>query len=635
MIRDNWTEITKRLERQVLLFPVFVVLLASVSFLFGGQCAAWQWWTAALIALASVWRSKDGWRVSLASNMLFGVVLLAIYVCTCFSVDVFGIDAVSCHMPATRMLIEGWNPYLCATPEAIKHVFGIEPWDMRVLHILFGSKLVWVFNAVAYYFHHDPLAITQPLEFYTYFALAITLWLVLGRWQWALRLGLIFSLGSTCLSGWEVVDNVCGMSIFALMVSFMDALESRRISWLRVLSFTLIAIGAKASGLLACLAMWSVFFTLFIIRERRTWRKWAVKFSLSGLIMLAVLGCFYVSPYYTAYRDFGHPLYPHVSADEHKYPVYDLLPDFHMDNQFFREMSPVARFVNAYFSPTLVQWYYQMKLGVDRFVPTCDTWQWSPETGERNTSPTTFKVRFLLLLSFCVLIFFYREMALMAFLALICAPSCLYGYIRYFKWVDCLICFAIWTLLGCLFKRLKEMRNVGFWFRVCLPTFVPAWGVLFVVLNVMPGAVVIDRKKTIKKFHPQKVFCQVHHSGYIKGLLSIRQTDKRLDSRCRIKTASEIPHSGCHGDPSRVGINGFKLLARHLPNLNSAEVVPLDSSNASNFVFCPELRVYLDPSEHLPELEVRKYSANPSRIKRLLSYPKYMCKMYLSALGIK
>ena len=33
-------------ERQVLVFPLLVVLLACVSFLFGGRCAAWQWWTA-------------------------------------------------------------------------------------------------------------------------------------------------------------------------------------------------------------------------------------------------------------------------------------------------------------------------------------------------------------------------------------------------------------------------------------------------------------------------------------------------------------------------------------------------------------------------------------------------------------
>ena len=30
-------------ERQVLVFPLFVVVLACASFLFGGTCAAWKW----------------------------------------------------------------------------------------------------------------------------------------------------------------------------------------------------------------------------------------------------------------------------------------------------------------------------------------------------------------------------------------------------------------------------------------------------------------------------------------------------------------------------------------------------------------------------------------------------------------
>ena len=48
-------------SRQVLVFPLLVVLLACASFLFGGHCAAWQWWTtvAAVVAVPFVIEPED------------------------------------------------------------------------------------------------------------------------------------------------------------------------------------------------------------------------------------------------------------------------------------------------------------------------------------------------------------------------------------------------------------------------------------------------------------------------------------------------------------------------------------------------------------------------------------------------
>lgn len=37
--------------RQLLVFPVLVVVLAFASFAFGGHCAAWQWWLAPVLLL--------------------------------------------------------------------------------------------------------------------------------------------------------------------------------------------------------------------------------------------------------------------------------------------------------------------------------------------------------------------------------------------------------------------------------------------------------------------------------------------------------------------------------------------------------------------------------------------------------
>lgn len=53
--------------RHLLVFPVLAVVLAFVSFVFGGHCAAWQWWIAVMLTVASgFWRStaKEGIRVA-------------------------------------------------------------------------------------------------------------------------------------------------------------------------------------------------------------------------------------------------------------------------------------------------------------------------------------------------------------------------------------------------------------------------------------------------------------------------------------------------------------------------------------------------------------------------------------------
>ena len=55
------------MTRHLLVFPVSVVVLAFVSFVFGGHCAAWQWWAAIVATVASgFWRStaKEGIRVA-------------------------------------------------------------------------------------------------------------------------------------------------------------------------------------------------------------------------------------------------------------------------------------------------------------------------------------------------------------------------------------------------------------------------------------------------------------------------------------------------------------------------------------------------------------------------------------------
>ena len=230
-------------ERQVMLFPLVVVVLASLSFLCGGACAAWQWWTSVALVLALPFAARADRRDALKAGGLFLLTLAVLYGCVRLTRDSWWVDAVAYHLPATRLLIDGWNPFAAATPSALGAAMQIDPEEMRMLHVLFLQKAVWVFNAAAFFFYGDVESVTTPLEFYAFFMAAVVLWRALDTWRWPFRLLLVLALWVCCaghssevlwIPAMTVVDDVCAMTIFALMVVMARDLARCTVSWERL-----------------------------------------------------------------------------------------------------------------------------------------------------------------------------------------------------------------------------------------------------------------------------------------------------------------------------------------------------------------------------------------------------------------
>ena len=93
-------------ERQVLVFPLLVVLLACTSFLFDGRCAAWQWWTAGATVVLVPFSRRGHWRGALRAAGLFTFLMFAI---RCLIPPLVWdspapSDMQSCHLPMIQLL---------------------------------------------------------------------------------------------------------------------------------------------------------------------------------------------------------------------------------------------------------------------------------------------------------------------------------------------------------------------------------------------------------------------------------------------------------------------------------------------------------------------------------------------------
>ena len=149
----------------IFLFPVMVTVSVAGTILCGGTCHRLHWWGCMVIALVIAFCGiRSDWkRRAISSLVCFGLYLLIIWLFTYLLFTNCGDDAVVCHLPATRMLIQGWNPFYQNTPETITESFGILPDMMKTWHVISYFKAVWYFNAAAYYFCNAPFNLQYPI----------------------------------------------------------------------------------------------------------------------------------------------------------------------------------------------------------------------------------------------------------------------------------------------------------------------------------------------------------------------------------------------------------------------------------------------------------------------------------------
>ena len=601
------------LERQILLFPLVVILLSCASFLLGGHCAPWQWWGSVATMLALPFVARADRRVALSAGGLFLLTLGALFVCVRLSHDSYWVDAVAYHLPATRLLIDGWNPFTAATPDALGAAMQVDPEGMRLLHVLFLQKAVWVFNAVSFSFHGDAQSVTTPMEFYAFFMAAVALWRTLDTWRRPFRLLLVCALWTFCaglssevlwIPSMTVVDDVCAMMIFSLMVAMARDLARRTVSWERLVPLTLLAVVAKSAGALACFVLWAFFAVVALVRARKSFGRTFLRFAAAGAGMAVYFAVVCASPYFTAWRDYDHPLYPMARAEADQ-PVYDFVSDLNLANQDFHEMGPVGYFVNAYVSPSLAQGYYRRKLHQEDYYPTCIYWQCMSLFAKEGdgivaTTLTTFPQRLAILAALAILLFLpgWRIVTAMALLALAASPGPLYGYLRYFKWVLVLPPFAVLALAASVWTKLEPRLGKVRLLRALPAVFAVVLGGAFACGAAQRAVQYLGEKRQVREFDAKRVYSsvmsQLHWDCNMKFF--------EVYSACtnpRHKVALPDPQAPVvwQEDGSRAGMNAFTLLAKRLPALQDVEVVPLTpelrAEIGSTLRYDPLLAVYV------------------------------------------
>lgn len=605
--------------RQTLLFPVAVTMLASVSFLLGGRCAAWQWWVCvAGTLLWGAWRGGWGRRGCLA-NGLFMALLAFVWVAAGCSMTAGWMDTLTYHLPATRLLIEGWNPVWEGTPEALAGAMGIDPWEMRQWHVLSMPKSVWVFDAVAYFFTQTPLNILYPLYPFLFLTAATQVWLLPKTHDLWPRLLLLAAVWVLCPApAFSMVDAAVALGAMGVLAGMGRALGGERPDWVALIVHSFWLASAKQMGLFACGLFWVLFALVWLWRERTSWRRALGVLSgvAAALGVLLCLAC--ASPYFSMWRAYGHPFYPKYTADPGKHPVYDITYDFLQQNEDAQAMGHLGAFVNAYVSQTLAQTYYKWNLGRADFAPRASTWNQGGDAGFDSAGPTKRTDRLLLVCAFAFVLLFggARERFLAASMAivLLAIPTPMLGYLRYTPW---LTPFTV-ALTLVVIAQLRPTWPRRSLLALLTLLFAPILAqVLLQRLSAIDTA--YAAQTTLSLDPPKRAY------AYYSGGLRPSDIEAALP-KSRLIT----------GDPRRTALYNLRLLCRQEPRLRGTEVLAQTDFSAvwqtyPTFFHNAEFRV--DPGTAWPvDSLFLSNSRLPDRKRRLLNYPSIVTRVLFQRL---
>ena len=590
----GWRPTLGVLERELLVFPLAVVLLATAAFWFGGTCASWQTWGGVGISLlAASLDRRVLWKERLRGMALFLLCLAIVWVLSgCLAENAF--DNARYRHPVTRLLMLGWNPIETATPEAL-NALGLAPvGDLPVWHVLFITHAVEVFNASFGLFLGTPFNVALPILFFVVPMALVPIWR-LGRdlgWERLscfvavmCVLGAVPRLCGAMDSAVDVVVGVCGAGMIAAMVRITRGERE----WWTLLGCSLWMITAKQGALLTCFVLWVVFSLALLWRSRTIWvRRLA---QLTGCAVFLGVGMLWIcaAPYITSWAHYGHPLYPAYTVDAEQFPAYDITWDFEIRNDDARAMGHVGHFFNAYVSSSLTRAYYAWKTGKADFMPYCQVWE--QENAGGLGAANSASVRVLLLASFLVILLFGRGVRLIALLCavgLFCFPTSFLGYPRYIPWVAILHGMAAGIVAHWAIRRVPKWK-IGPVFAGCLGL----WGLS---LTVMYIAVMIDYRLELT---------QALRSPGVKAVVLAGGEENA----------------------------NLYLLCKQEPALQRVEILPAkwEGEGLRRFSL-PSFSAVLKEGAEPPPSLYREASGQPTRMGRYLRYALFVPRTYLVSL---
>lgn len=575
----------KALEPSLLIFPVLVTVGLATMFLFGGHLSAWHWW-GAVIVVTGVCLARKQWK----SGAWFLAFLAGLWLLAGLSLYLSHIDYLFYHFSGIRLLIQGWNPVTQSTFTDLEQM-GVALNELRPYHMLFMSKAVWYFTASAYTFTQTPFNLLFPLFAFLFCSTAMQLCRMLNFTHWGVRLLACALLWNMTIPSDILVDSVVTLAGIGLLCTMVRALRGDNGVFLPLIVFSFWMMTAKLPGLLSCFVFWVCFSVALLIRSRAAF----LKLAFLGGILLVLLCITCASPYYTAWRDYGHPLYPTKTVDEVQTPAFDLTGGAFKPNEDAAKMGYIGSFWNAYISNSMAMAYYRWKLEDPDFAPTRPTWQeYNPlPAPDLPTSPTPSKVRVKFLVSFLILLVLGRKkfafLSIALALGMIAYPPENFGYERYYPWINLLYLLGPVLLTHWVLSHLPILKPVV----ACL-----ACGYLLYVLNSDFA------KKLDFAYAQQRYFEDVS----IPVLYSHEKSN-----------APSVEVKGLMGDAIRTA--NLRLLQRAVPALSNAQIVTTTFTTPGNFrpFFNQEFYLPVDAplEEYSPYLMMRSLPKKERKKARL------------------
>lgn len=533
----------KTLTCQLMLFPTFVVFLASVSFFCGMTCSAWQWYVAIAATLVWPFVMRENRPAARLSGGAFLAILTIMWFLRFVIIDHWASDMLTCHLPMTRLLVEGWNPVLDPMGDTICGRLGIDQWDMSYLHVVFSPKTTAVFNAVAYSFMGDPFAISYSIIVLMALAFLLKAIDVFCYLHWGV--GFIIYAATAFGLGYALylpVDATMAFASGGMVLSMYDSFRCRKVDMPGLVLFGIWTLNTKFSGIVPAVVI-LLFIVGSVLRGRiiasSRWNAGTAKrVTCCIIVLVGVTLTFNFSPFLTSWAHFGHPLYPSFTVDSQRYPVKNLAWDFDPANDDARQMGQMGNFVNAYVSPWLARKYYSVKLRKKDFSPRRYIWD---KRNWMRAAPMCWDARLAVFLSLCVLLCVrrYRILGLAEFVLLLAFPGKMMGYMRYQPWVYLFEALAIVAVLDVVMILLTDRWRRNCW--IALGCCAIAWmgyallpdGIETMrvkreeIRNGIPDRVYIKTYKPPRKPLPVELRCQGYYEPP-KGSVNRRNNIKLL-----------------------------------------------------------------------------------------------------------
>ncbi len=608
-------------ESMCLLFPIVVTVLAAVTLLVGGRIAAWQWWlpVGGMVGWC-LWQRQMELSARLVAYGAFLVLLAGIWVIAGLQCTAIGVDNIVYHLPAMRLLVEGWNPIYAPTPELLAESMGIDPWETRLWHVLFTAKAVWYFNSAAYTFTGTPLNLFVPLFPFLLIVVAGQLWRFLRSYSLFTRLLAVGALWYLVPAVNIIVDTTVCLGGIGLLLAMARYLAGEKRVWMMIVGMSFWMMVAKLPGLLSCFVFWSYFVGVLLVRERM---RVIPRVMGTGLLLVLLFGVTCASPYFTAWKHYGHPLYPAYSGDL-EYPTYDITADFNMANEDALAMGAVGSFVNAYISPALAQSYYRWKLGRPTFAPNRRVW-WQGAGGvtERPTAPLSSQARWLLLGAFAVLVIWggrhHRFIWMAALMGIICIPLRYYGFLRYVPWCELVTILTLALISEAAVRRVRGRL----WRWMLLGGVILSLGPIL-AKDVLRSAVSLDAFQTLNRILSEDPPPALYNCCYGGEIAELHVRGEHLSDDIMVAT---------FGRPEKTAVLQARLLCKQHSALRRTQVYPLLCQDEARYPSLPGIDIRVSPEweiRHRTELEV--INANPNRKERLMAYPGFIAKQFLVTL---